>query len=143
MKIRDSVGGAGMRLSADDSPRGSGHDASRGLRLHPITRDGQLMGIITDRDITARVVAEGRDPGMVQVEEVMTPDTATVSPNEHAGQALERMSQEQVRRLPVVEGQRLVGLVAMGELAQKVGHTRRWAPPSTASAGAPDGHAHS
>lgn len=87
----------------------------------PVTRDGQLMGIITDRDITVRVVAAGRDPGSVQAEDVMTPDVATVTPNEDAGEALERMSLEQVRRLPVVEDKRLVGLVAMGKLAQKVG----------------------
>ena len=89
----------------------------------PIARDGQLMGIITDRDITIRVVAEGRDPGAVQVEDVMTPDVATVSPDEDTDEALERMSLEQVRRLPVVEGDHLVGLVAMGKLAQKVGPT--------------------
>jgi CBS domain-containing protein len=87
----------------------------------PITRDGHLVGIITDRDITVRVVAEGRDPGAVHVEDVMTPDVASVTPDEDTDQALERMSLEQVRRLPVVEGDRLVGLVAMGKLAQKHG----------------------
>ena len=89
----------------------------------PITRDGRLMGIITDRDITERVVAEGRDPGTLHVEDAMTPDVATVSPEEDTDEALERMSLEQVRRLPVVEGDRLVGLVAMGKLAQRVGPT--------------------
>jgi CBS domain-containing protein len=87
----------------------------------PVARDGRLMGIITDRDITVRVVAEGLDPGSVHVEEVMTPDVATVSPDEDTAEALERMRLEQVRRLPVVEGDRLVGLVAMGKLAQKAG----------------------
>jgi CBS domain-containing protein len=87
----------------------------------PITRDGNLMGIITDRDITVRVVAKGRDPRAVHVEDVMTPDVATVSPDQDTDDALRRMSSAQVRRLPVVEGHRLVGLVAMGKLAQKHG----------------------
>lgn len=87
----------------------------------PVTRDGHVMGIITDRDITVRVVAEGRDPDTVHVEDVMTGDVATVSPDEDTEEALELMSLEHVRRLPVVEGDRLVGLVAMGKLAQKMG----------------------
>ncbi len=87
----------------------------------PITRDGQLMGIITDRDITVRVVADGRDAGAVHVQEVMSSDLASVGPDEDTDTALERMRLEHVRRLPVVEGDRLVGLVAMAKLAQTHG----------------------
>ena len=58
---------------------------------------------------------------MVHVEDVMTSDMVTLGPGEESDQALERMSLEQVRRLPVVDGGRLVGLVAMGKLAQKHG----------------------
>jgi len=90
----------------------------------PVTQDGKLMGIITDRDIAIRVVAEGRDPVKVHVGDVMSSDLATVGPEEDSEEALTRMSLEQVRRLPVVEGQRLVGLVALGKLAQAHGPER-------------------
>ena len=90
----------------------------------PVCDNDRLVGMVTDRDITVRATAGCCDPGGTHVQDVMTADLVTVSPDDDSEEALERMSVEQVRRLPVVEGDRLVGLVAMGKLAQKVGPSR-------------------
>src|SRR5262245_7523706 len=86
--------------------------------------DGQKMvGIVTDRDITVRAVAAGRDPNTTRVREVMTAETiATCRPEQSVDEAVELMREHEVRRLPVVDdGKRLVGIVALADLAQHTG----------------------
>ncbi len=85
----------------------------------PITDDEQLVGMITDRDITMRVVAEAADPKMTSVEDVYSRDLISVEPNKDLGEALQLMARHQVRRLPVVENGRLVGIVAQADIALK------------------------
>jgi CBS domain-containing protein len=83
-----------------------------------IVTDGeQVSGILTDRDITVRVVAEGRDPENTKVGEVCTKDVKTLSPDDSVEDAIELVRQEDVRRVPVVEGAKAVGIVAIGDLA--------------------------
>jgi CBS domain-containing protein len=93
----------------------------------PVAEDGYLLGIVTDRDIALRVVAAGRDPQTVQVEEVATPDPHYASPEESLDDVYERMSIWRIRRLPVVEGDRLVGMLAQADIVhelkdKKAGH---------------------
>jgi CBS domain-containing protein len=83
----------------------------------PVVQNGQLLGIITDRDITIRVVADGLDPHMETAERHMTRDPITASPDWTTDMAAEVMAREQVRRLPVIEDGRLVGYLALGDLA--------------------------
>jgi CBS domain-containing protein len=83
----------------------------------PITDDEQLVGMITDRDITTRVVAEAADPGMTSVGDVCSRDLISVDPDKDLEDALELMARHQVRRLPVVENGRLVGIVAQADIA--------------------------
>ena len=83
----------------------------------PVTEGGRLVGIVTDRDIVTRVVAEGRDPNSTTVGEIVSSDLATVQPDTSLDEALSLMAQRQVRRLPVVEGDRPVGIVSLGDLA--------------------------
>jgi CBS domain-containing protein len=78
---------------------------------------GTVQGIVTDRDIVVRAVADGRDPSTVRIAEVCTGDVETLSPDEPISDAVRRMEQRDVRRLPVVEGGRPVGIVSMGDLA--------------------------
>ena len=85
----------------------------------PITDDEQLVGMITDRDITTRVVAEAADPTSTSVEDVYSRDLVSVEPNEDLDEALQLMARHQVRRLPVVENGRLVGIVAQADIALK------------------------
>src|SRR5580765_6578018 len=83
----------------------------------PITDDEQLVGMITDRDIATRVVAEAADPMKTSVGDVYSQDLITVEPGKDLDEALQLMARHQVRRLPVVENGRLVGIVAQADIA--------------------------
>ena len=83
-----------------------------------VVLDGQqLVGIVTDRDIAVRIVAEGRDPSTPAREACSAGDLTTVTPDTTAEQAAQIMRDNAVRRLPVVEGDRPVGVVSLGDLA--------------------------
>jgi CBS domain-containing protein len=84
----------------------------------PVVEDGRLTGIVTDRDLVVRVLAEGRDPTSTRVGEIASRDLVTVSPDEDLDEALKLLAQHQVRRLPVVDGDRLVGIVAQADIAR-------------------------
>ena len=88
--------------------------------LAPIVEGDRLVGALTDRDITVRVVAEGRDPQTVKVRDVASTDVITVDPQQDLDEALKLMARHQVRRLPVVEEDgRLVGVVAQADVAEE------------------------
>jgi len=91
----------------------------------PVTENGRLTGMVTDRDIAIRVVAEGRDPQSTPVREVASKDLVTVDPQQDLDEALRLMAQHQVRRLPVVEEDgRLVGVVAQADVARHGNDTK-------------------
>src|SRR5436190_19666321 len=83
----------------------------------PITDNEQLVGMITDRDIATRVVAESADPKVTSVGDVYSRDLISVEPDKELDEALQLMARHQVRRLPVVEKGRLVGIVAQADIA--------------------------
>jgi len=86
----------------------------------PVTENGRLTGMVTDRDIAVRVVAEGKDPQATPVREVASKDLVTIDPQQDLDEALRLMAQHQIRRLPVVEEDgRLVGVVAQADVARK------------------------
>jgi CBS domain-containing protein len=86
----------------------------------PVTEGDRLVGIVTDRDIAIRVVAEGKDVQTVTVGEIASRDLVTVDPQQDLDEALRLMAQHQVRRLPVVEEDgRLVGILAQADVAQQ------------------------
>src|ERR671936_767279 len=85
----------------------------------PVTENGRLTGMVTDRDIAIRVVAEGKDPQSTTVREVASTDLVTVDPQQDLDEALRLMAQHQVRRLPVVEEDAgLVCVVAQADVAR-------------------------
>jgi len=85
----------------------------------PVTENGRLTGMVTDRDIAIRVVAEGKDPKSTTVQEVASKNLVTLDPEQDLDEALRLMAQHQVRRLPVVEEDgRLVGVVAQADVAR-------------------------
>jgi len=97
-------------------------DAARLMREEhigslPITENDLLVGMITDRDITTRVVAEAIDPKLTSVADVYTGDLISVQPDEDLEEALLLMARHQVRRLPVVADGKLVGIVAQADIA--------------------------
>ncbi|MDQ3169536.1 MAG: CBS domain-containing protein [Acidobacteriota bacterium] len=90
-----------------------------GVGSIPVCEDGRLVGIVTDRDIAMRVVAEGRDPQQTKIQDVMTRDPQTVSAEEPISRALEVMESRQVRRIPVIDGGgKLVGIIAQADIAR-------------------------
>jgi CBS domain-containing protein len=78
---------------------------------------GELRGLVTDRDIVVRAIAEGRDPAEAKAEEVCSSDLETLSPDDSAEDAVDLLRKHNVRRIPVVEGDRPVGIVTIGDLA--------------------------
>ena len=83
----------------------------------PVSEEGRLIGVITDRDIVVRVVAAGRDDS-ASVADVVSRNPVTVTPDADLDQALELMARHQIRRIPVVEEDRLVGIVAQADVAR-------------------------
>jgi CBS domain-containing protein len=97
-------------------------DAARAMREANIgdvivLKGGSVYGIVTDRDIVVRAVAEGRDPKSVKVGEICSGNIATVAPNEPVDKVVALMREKAIRRVPVVEGGRPVGIVSLGDLA--------------------------
>ena len=82
-----------------------------------VVDNDQIQGILTDRDIVVRALAEGRDPARTTVGEICSRELTTLSPNDAIGDAEKTMRDRAIRRLPVVEGGRPVGIVSLGDLA--------------------------
>ena len=83
----------------------------------PVSDEGRLIGVITDRDIVTRVIAEGRE-NSATIADVVSRNPVTVTPDADLDQALELMARHQIRRIPVVEDDRLVGIVAQADVAR-------------------------
>ncbi|MCB4824975.1 CBS domain-containing protein [Roseicella aerolata] len=105
------------------SPEDTVQQATRLMRdedtgVLPVGENDRLVGMVTDRDIALRLVAEGKDPARTRVREVMTPEVRYVFEDESLHRAVETMAEQQVRRLPVLNrDKRLVGIVSLGDLA--------------------------
>jgi CBS domain-containing protein len=82
-----------------------------------VVDDGQVTGIVTDRDIAVRAVAEGRDPGSTTVGEIATTGVQAIEPDASVDDALSKMREHDIRRLPIVKNGRPVGIVSLGDLA--------------------------
>lgn len=78
---------------------------------------GTICGIVTDRDITVRAVAQGRDPAVTSVGDICSAEVATLSPDDSVDDAVRLIRDKAVRRVPVVEGGKPVGVVSIGDLA--------------------------
>ena len=118
MHIRDVMTPNPRCVSPDDSIQSAAQimrDEDTGAV--PVCDNGRAVGIITDRDIVVRAIAEGQSSRPVR--DIATRDVISASPDMSTREAAELMSEHQVRRLPVVDGGRLVGIVSLGDLAVK------------------------
>jgi CBS domain-containing protein len=80
--------------------------------------DDRLKGMLTDRDIVVKVVSQGRDPGSVTAGELAQGEAVTIGADDDAAEILSTMGKHQVRRLPVIDAHRLVGIVAIADVAR-------------------------
>ena len=85
----------------------------------PVCEGSNIVGLVTDRDIVVRNIAHGKDPNHTPVRDVMTTEVKSISPETNISQAAGIMATQQIRRLPVIEDDRLVGMVSLGDLATK------------------------
>ncbi|HIS70048.1 MAG TPA: CBS domain-containing protein [Candidatus Gallacutalibacter stercoravium] len=114
-------------------PGDTAQEAARLMKEHnigavPVVSGGELRGMLTDRDIVLRCIAEGKDPASTRAGELMSRDIAYVTPDRTVQDAVRMMSAEQVRRLPVVRDGYVDGMISLADIA------RRHAGPEVAAA---------
>lgn len=119
MKIREVMTSPAIRIQPEEPVT----VAARTLEHYNIGAlpvcggDGRLKGLVTDRDIVTRCLAANQNPGQTSVGRIMTAGVRTVTPDTETEEAAKLMGQLQVRRLPVVENGKLLGMVSLGDLA--------------------------
>jgi CBS domain-containing protein len=84
--------------------------------------DDRLKGMLTDRDIVVKVLAQGKDPAQTKAAELAQGKPVTIGADDSAEEALHTMTEHKVRRLPVIDGHELIGVVSQGDLATALGH---------------------
>jgi CBS domain-containing protein len=87
----------------------------------PVVEGESPVAMVTDRDIIARVVAEGRDPNSVRVEDIATHELVTIEPDRDVNEARQLMDQHELDRILVVEGERLVGIISEADIRSDEG----------------------
>lgn len=92
----------------------------------PVSDGNQMQGMLTDRDITIRATAEGRDPRQTRVREIMSSDVVYCFEDQPVEEGARLMEERQIRRLPIVNrGRQLVGIVALGDLALELSNDQK------------------
>ncbi|MEV4312554.1 CBS domain-containing protein [Actinocrispum sp. NPDC049592] len=99
--------------------------AERGVGAVPVCgEDNRLKGMITDRDIVVKVLAAGHDPRAVTAGELSQGEVVTIGADDDANEIMKTMAEHKVRRLPVIDGQRLVGMISQADVARALPHTQ-------------------
>ncbi len=119
MKLRDIMTNPVVRIHPEESVAVAARTLSRyNIGALPVCgSDGRLCGLVTDRDLVTRCLASGRTPESTPVRDVMTRQVISAQPDMEVSLAANLMGREQIRRLPVVEKERLCGMVSLGDLA--------------------------
>ncbi len=118
-RIKDVMTPAPRTLPATTTVR----EAAEAMRANDIGTviatdgEGRLAGIVTDRDIAVRVVAEGRDPRATRIGDIASHEVAALSPEDPVERAVQLMRERAVRRLPVIQDGKVMGIVSLGDLA--------------------------
>ena len=104
------------------NPQASITEAAQLMQKHnvgsiPVCDENGIVGIITDRDIVVRNVAHGTDPHNTKIQDVMTSHVRAATPDMEADEVAKLMAQNQIRRVPVVDNNHLVGMVSLGDMA--------------------------
>lgn len=122
MKVREIMTAEGIATASLDTTLAEIAERMRDENVGAIPivdDDDKLCGIITDRDIVVRAVAEGEDPGECTAEEILSEQLHTIDPDADIEDAADLMAEHQIRRLPVVEDEVVIGIISLGDLAVK------------------------
>jgi CBS domain-containing protein len=92
--------------------------ADKNIGALPVLENGWLIGIISERDYTRKVILEGKSSQETRVEEIMTQDLVTADPSDSVVDCLRVMTEERVRHLPVIKGAKIVGILSIGDLVK-------------------------
>ena len=94
--------------------------AERSIGSLLVMEDGELKGIVTERDYARKVIIKGRSSKSTQVQEIMTTDVCTATPDQTVNDCMTTMTEERIRHLPVIEDGKVVGLISIGDLVQAI-----------------------
>ena len=116
-----------VRHAMSESPQSAGPDLNAAdaaammrdldVGVIPVAEGERLIGLVTDRDLTLRVLAERKDATEVKLGDIMTRSPVSVSPDARISEARDLMAEHQIRRVPVLKGEQLVGILSLGDLA--------------------------
>jgi CBS domain-containing protein len=117
-KVRDIMSSAPVRMAPGESVSAAARATKQhGIGAVLVLTDGRLSGLVTDRDITVRVLAENRDPQTTRVGDICSYELAVLSPDDDVEQACRLVRERAVRRIPVLADGTPVGVVSIGDLA--------------------------
>lgn len=118
MQVKDIMTQSVISIGAEESVEVAARTLTQyNIGALPVTENGRLCGMVTDRDLVIRCMASGRLPSNTKVRDVMTSQVTSVKPDMDTGVAAHLMGRQQIRRLPVTENGRLCGMVSLGDLA--------------------------
>jgi CBS domain-containing protein len=94
--------------------------ADRRIGALPVTRNGELVGVVSERDYARKVILLGRSSAETPVWQIMSSPVITVTPAEDARKCMQLMTEKRIRHLPVVDGGRMIGVISIGDLVRAV-----------------------
>ena len=117
-KMRDIMSPAPVSMAASEPVSAAARAMKeRGIGAVLVMTDGRLNGLVTDRDIAVRVLAENRDPAATRVGDICSTELAVLGPDDDVEQAAQLVRERAVRRIPIVQDGTVVGVVSLGDLA--------------------------
>ena len=121
MKLREIMTSRVIRINPEESVAVAARTLARyNVGMLPVCgSDGRLYGVVTDRDLVTRCIAAGRNPAATAVRDVMTASVVAAWPDMDTAAAARLMGRQQIRRLPVLENERLCGMVSLADLANR------------------------
>ena len=119
MQVKDVMTPSVITVSREDSVETAAKIMGRhGIGAVPVVSGDEVCGILTDRDIVLRCISNGKDPKSCKAEEIMTSSVVKVSPDASVDQLTKEMCRNQIRRVPVVQEGRLVGITSLCDVSR-------------------------